>query len=161
MESLFFKKSRSPSEAAAEVIDIDVTPVMNVFIILIPFLISMAVFTHLSIIEFSLPPNVGVGLDEAAGKPKLKLTIVVAKKYLAISHGENLLDSIPVNGNEYEELYKKLLARRETADIRDELVVAVADAIPFQQVINVMDRCRDAGFEKVGLSSAPEEAERL
>ena len=33
---------------AAEVADLDVTPVMNMFIILIPFLVSMAAFTHLA-----------------------------------------------------------------------------------------------------------------
>ena len=55
---LSFLNHQPPSEAA-DVADLDVTPVMNMFVILIPFLVSMAVFAHVSIIEFSLPPNVG------------------------------------------------------------------------------------------------------
>jgi biopolymer transport protein ExbD len=156
-------KRKTPSDAATEVIDIDVTPVMNVFIILIPFLVSMAVFTHLSIIEFSLPPNVGVNLDESQGKPKLKLTVVIHREYLAITHGEEMLDSIPRAGEDYnyEMLYAQLGVFREKSGIRDEIVVAVQDPIRFRYVVRVMDRCRDAGYEKIGLSSAPETREGL
>ena len=49
-----FRSSHPPSQTIDNA-DVDVTPVMNVFIILIPFLVSMAVFTHHAIVEFSLP----------------------------------------------------------------------------------------------------------
>ncbi len=152
----FIKKTRSPSEAASEVIDIDVTPVMNMFVILIPFLVSVAVFAHLSIIEFSLPPNVGASLDNPSSKPKLKITVVVALDFLAITYGENMLDSIPRAEEEYDysSLYQKLLLHKEEYKIKDEIVVAVRDKVRFKFVVNVMDKCREAGFIKVGLSSA-------
>ena len=44
-----------------EQIDLDVTPVMNLFMVLIPFLVSMAVFTHIAVIDFSLPPGDAAG----------------------------------------------------------------------------------------------------
>ena len=66
-------KTPPPSDAEEDT-EVDVAPVMNMFIILVTFLISMAVFTHMAILEFSLPPNVGTGLDQSQGKPKLKLT---------------------------------------------------------------------------------------
>jgi biopolymer transport protein ExbD len=159
----FVKTTRTPSDAASEVINIDVTPVMNMFVILIPFLVSVAVFTQLSIIDFSLPPNVGTGLDDSKGKPKLKITVVVTPQYLAITHGAKMLDSIAVSDGEYnyETFYTQLLLRREESDIKDEVVVAVRDVIRFKYVVNVMDRCRDAGFKKVGLSSATEEPEKV
>ena len=163
MNLTFSKRNPSPSEVASETIDIDVTPVMNMFIILIPFLVSLAVFTHLTIIDFSLPPNVGMGLDASEGKPKLKITVVVTAGYFAITHGDAMLDSIPVQNGEYDYtlLSKQLAVRRMEVDIKDEVIVAVQDAIRFKHVVKAMDRCRDAGFEKVGLSSAPEETESL
>lgn len=163
MSLTFIKNTRSPSTAASEIIDIDVTPIMNMFVILIPFLVSMAVFTHLTILEFSLPPNVGAGLDKSMGKPKLKITIVISDTYLAITHGELMLDSIGIVNDEYDyALFKeKLLLRRDGVDIKNEVVVAVGDRIKFKNVVTVMDRCREAGFEKVGLSSAPEKVETL
>lgn len=163
MNLAFSKRNLAPSEVASEIIDIDVTPVMNMFIILIPFLVSVAVFTHLTIIEFSLPPNVGMGLDTSEGKPKLKMTVVVTSDYLAITHGDAMLDSIPVVNGEYDytSFSKKLSIHRKEIDIKNEVIVAVRDAVRFKYVVKVMDRCRDAGFEKVGLSSAPEETESL
>ncbi len=163
MNLSFSKRNRTPSETAEEVIDIDVTPVMNMFIILVPFLVSMAVFTQMTIIDFSLPPNVGIGLDTSKGKPKLKITVVINKEYCAVTHGERMLDSIPRIGEEYdyEKLSTQITLRRKDVDIKDELVVAVQDAIRFKYVVKVMDRCRDAGFTKVGLSSAPENVESL
>jgi biopolymer transport protein ExbD len=156
----FMRSLRPPSEAA-DTIDIDITPVMNMFIILIPFLVSMAVFTQLAIIEFSLPPNVGTGLDSSAGKPKLKLTVVVAPSFCAVTYGDKMLDSLACTGGEYdlERLEERLRERRAGADISDEVIVASQDAIQFEKIVAVMDRCRDAGFEKIGLSSATQQPE--
>ena len=58
------KKGFLPSEAIEAEIDVDVKPIMNVLIILIPFLVSVAVYTNLAVIDMSLPPNV----TAAAGK---------------------------------------------------------------------------------------------
>ncbi len=148
-----------PSEVAGDAVELDITPVMNMFIILIPFLVSMAVFTHVYVIDFGLPPNVGVGLDDSEGKPKLKVTVVVAPEFVAITQGENMLDSLPGSEDtfDYVTLGARLAERRETVDIKDEVVVAVRDAVRFQHVVRVMDVCRETGYEKIGLSSATEQ----
>lgn len=155
MSLSLFQKNRPPSDIA-EVPDIDVTPVMNMFVILIPFLVSMAVFTHVSIIDFGLPPNVGSNLDSSQGKPKLKLTILVTNQYLGVTLGEQMLDSIPRTSEAFplQELRNRLAARRPTLEIQDEAIVSVADRVKFKHVVNVMDLCRESGFEKVGLSSS-------
>jgi len=151
---------RSPSDAA-DIPDLDVTPIMNMFIILIPFLVSMAVFTHLSILEFTLPSNAGIGLDDSAGKPELKLTIVVADDHLAITHGENMLDSIPVTNHNYDLITfrNRLSYFRQNVSIRNEAVVAVRDNIKFKHVVHIMDECRSVGFVNIGLSNATSNAE--
>ena len=153
------RNKKLPSHAAGEAIDIDVTPVMNMFIILIPFLVSMATFTHLSIIEFSLPPNVGTGLNTSKGKPVLKVTSVVAPSFLAITLGDSLLDSIPNVDNAFNYATYKLSLQsvHAQAAVDSETVVAVRDQVEFKDVVTVMDICRDVGFSKVGLSSAPDD----
>jgi biopolymer transport protein ExbD len=148
-------KEPPPSEGCEDT-EIDVAPVMNMFIILVTFLISMAVFTHVAILEFTLPPNVGMGLDQSKGKPKLKLTVRLGADYLGIVLGDKLLDSLPViNGDfPFDSLAARLKIRRGETEIQDEIVIASLDAIAFKQVVRVMDICREAGFEKTGLSSA-------
>ncbi|MBD3418812.1 MAG: hypothetical protein GF398_01720 [Chitinivibrionales bacterium] len=155
MRPAFVKSSRSPSEQV-DMPDVDVTPIMNMFIILIPFLVSMAVFTHLSIIELTLPPNVGAGMDDSDGKPRLKLTVVITPEYLALTRGDRMLDSLSVaNGDyNYDALYAGLTRYRDSVDIQDEAILAVRDAVKFKYVVRIMDMCRDAGFSRLGLSSA-------
>jgi biopolymer transport protein ExbD len=145
----------------AEAPDVDVTPMMNIMILLLTILITMSVFTRISMLSFSLPPNVGTGLNSDSGKPKLKMTVVVTPHYYAITYGDKMLDSIPVTENEsgYSILKERILQRKAVAEITDEAVVAVRDKVRFQSMVKVMDICRECGFEKVGISSATENAE--
>jgi biopolymer transport protein ExbD len=159
---LFFKKTAYPSEAAGDVHELDLTPFMSVFVILLPYLITMVVFTHLAFLRFSLPPNVGAGLGNMSEKPKLKITVVVAQDFLAITYGETMLDSIAsINGEYNVTLFsEKLKQRKAVTDLQDELVVASRDRVRFKHVVKVMDLCRDAGFQKIGLSQATQNAEK-
>jgi biopolymer transport protein ExbD len=161
MEFSFFRHSHPLSEPAEDN-EIDIAPVMNMFIILVTFLISMAVFTHVAILEFTLPPNVNAGLDKSKGKPKLRLTVRVGSDYVGVVLGDRLLDSLPVEKGAFPfaALAEKIKARRGETALQDEIVIASCDDIAFKQVVRVMDICRGAGFSKVGLSSAtinPEE----
>ena len=154
------KKGFLPSEVIEAEIDVDVKPIMNVLIILIPFLVSVAVYTNLAVIDMSLPPNVTAAAapGTANEKPKVKITVLVAQSYCLITLGESLLDSIPRTGDEYpyEVLASKLQVRRAGADVKDEVIVAPRDGIHFRYVVRVMDACKRTGFEKVSLASATE-----
>jgi len=152
-------KTVAPSSVIESEIDVDVKPMMNVLIILIPFLVSLAVYTRLAVIDMSLPPDVsGISAGQTE-KPKVKLTVVISKQSLCITSGENLLDSIPVAAGAdypYDILNTKLASRRQSADVKDEVVVAPHDGIHFKYVVKVMDACKKTGFEKVSLASAAE-----
>jgi len=150
-----FRENRIPSDSYEDT-EIDVAPVMNMFIILVTFLISMAVFTHVSILEFSLPPNVNAGLDQSQGKPKVKLTVRLGSDYIGVVMGEKLLDSLPASANvfPFDSLAARLKVRRAETAVQDEIIIASRDEIAFKQVVRVMDICREAGFTKTGLSSA-------
>lgn len=156
----FFRSSR-PSEIADEDVELDITPLMNIFIILVAFLISMAIFTRLAIVEFSLPPNVNSEMNSSDHKPMPKLTVRLDSKYIGIVLGDKILDSLPViNGQfPFDELSKKLIFRNSENNSSKEIVVASVDQIPFKLIVRAMDICRGAGFEKVGLSSATEDPE--
>lgn len=140
-----------------DTIDIDVTPVMNMFVILIPFLVTMAVFTHLAMLRFELPSDVSSAQSSAGQKPQLKLTVVVEPSFLAITYGEKMLDSLALatESEALERLTQTLQGRRHSVDASDQAVVAVNDAVDFQRVVRVMDAVRSAGFSAVGLSAAP------
>jgi biopolymer transport protein ExbD len=167
------KKSFVPSDALEAEIDIDVKPMMNVLLILIPFLVSVSVYTRLSIVEMSLPPNVTGASSTQSGKPKLKLTVVVATQFVSITYGEKMLDSLALTNDKaligphgisawskpdyaYERLLALLKDRRGAVDEKGEVIVASRDGISFKYVVRIMDACKKAGFEKVSLASATE-----
>jgi len=150
-----FKMSRPPSEMAEA--DVDVTPVMNMFVILIPFLVSMAVFTQVAIIDFSVPSDVGQAVGQPSGKPKLKLTVLLTESFLGVVEGDNLLDSLPMTDNgqyAFDSLKSVLSRRRPQSDFPDEVVVAVRDGIAFKYAVRAMDVSRESGFTKIGISGA-------
>ena len=138
------------SQSVEEVIDIDVTPVMNMFVVLIPFLISMAVFSHIVVQKFSLPPNSSSSLNQSKGPTKLKLTVTISPNYMLITRGGKLIDSLKYG--EYEKL-SEILLEIKANDTLNSAVVSVNDSIEFQDVITVMDKCRESGYTKVGISS--------
>ncbi len=150
-----------PSEAADESMDIDVTPIMNMFVVLIPFLVSMAVFTHLSVHEFYLPSEAGSALNQSDGPVKLKTTVVLSEEALLVSVGGETVDSLPlVDGlYQFEALPTTLLKARDLSSDKEKSVVSVRDKVAFKHVVAVMDLCREAGFTGVGLASAPEEVQ--
>jgi biopolymer transport protein ExbD len=41
--------------------------------------------------------------------------------------------------------------------MQDQAIVAVQDGVAFKHVVAVMDRCREAGFVHIGLSSATDD----
>ncbi len=156
MSSPSFIKRKPPSEAAAE-IELDLTPMMSMFLILLPFLVSMAVLTHLTIIEFSLPPNVNAGsAGPSTEKPRLKLTMVMTPHYLLVTHGDRLLDSLPnIDGSyDFRRVTDVLVRRKQELNLENELVVASRDQVRLKNIVTLMDKCKAAGFEKIGLSSA-------
>lgn len=154
MHLSFFRTSR-PSEVNDEELELDITPLMNIFIVLVAFLISMTIFTRLAIVEFSLPPNVNSSMISSDQKPVPKLTVRLDENYIGVILGEQMLDSLPVQNGEvpFDDLSKKL-ALQNNKSPNKEIIVASVDKIPFQLIVHTMDICRSAGFEKVGLSSA-------
>lgn len=69
-----------------EVKDIDLLPVMNLFSILIPFLLSVAVFERLGILEISMPERsaVSTAQSDVPDPGNLNLTLIVTDKYLTV-----------------------------------------------------------------------------
>ncbi|MDR0305060.1 MAG: biopolymer transporter ExbD [Chitinispirillales bacterium] len=138
-------------------IDIDVKPVMNMFVILIPFLVSMAVFSHIAIHQFYLPPD--AANSDKTGKVELKSTVVIDTNYLLVTVGSDMIDSLPIVDFDKERLINSLINAKEISNDKEKAVVSVKDAVTFDWVVKIMDICKESGFLQTGLSSAPNSAD--
>ncbi len=76
--------------------DLDLLPFMNLFAILIPFLLSVAVFEKLGILELNLPKRGMPTPDNSQNMVdplKLNLTLIVTDEYLTVGAGGGFLPS--------------------------------------------------------------------
>lgn len=137
--------ARRPSRQA-DTADVDVTPVMNMFIILVPFLISMAVFTQVASQPFTLPASDGP--QQAITADALPLTVVLRADGVLIARGDRELAAFPADQTG---LAAALAAERALGG-PDQVVVAVDDAIACAAVVRCLDACRAAGYANVGLA---------
>jgi biopolymer transport protein ExbD len=134
---------------------VDVTPVMNLFVVLIPFLVSTAVFSHLGSHRFRLPGNEPAGKAQTA--EQLPLLVALRAGALELSRGDAVYLAL---GGEIGAEQRRSRLGAELGALRAapggellRVVVAVDDAVIAQEVVACLDVCRQAGFREVGLAA--------
>jgi biopolymer transport protein ExbD len=144
-----------------EEIPLDIRPVMNLMVVLIPILLFSAEFVKLSIRELNLPPaSSGEGIGDQKKPPehekRLFLTVLISKRGFYIGTKGGFLSgegksenepSIPINEDgsyDYQLLQEKLIDLKEKiidqgfADEKSAILSAEAD-IPYKDIVKAMD----------------------
>ena len=154
-----FKPSlrRSHSQDSAEP---NLTPIMNLMVVLIPLLLTSAQFIKLGIIELNLPPSVGPGsalVDLPKEKErKLDMGITISEKGFILSSSMAILKgedesgvSIPLTPNgeyDYEKLNNKLMLIKTRVEDKfpdaDKVVIMAESEIVYQVLVSTMDAAR-------------------
>jgi len=133
--------------------ELNITPVMNIFLILVPFLMLTAVFVKISILEFSLP-----GADQAKSDSQVPLPVVTI---LSITDKGFELKSkdfkIPLIEKEkevfdFEALVEKLVEVKAKYQGSEDIIIAPQATIKYDIIIKVMDSCRENGFPNISIS---------
>lgn len=147
------KRVKKSTSREIELIDLDVTPVMNLFMVLIPFLVSMAVFTHIAAIDFSLPPAQTEDAETEESK-ELDISIVVTGKGFRIVGTGKKLDMIPrIKGRyQFDQLRVLLKAIKFEYPSQQSVVLVVEAEVLYDDIIQFMDVCRESQFPDIGLS---------
>jgi biopolymer transport protein ExbD len=136
-----------------ELVELDVTPVMNLFMVLIPFLVSMAVFTQVAIIDFNLPP--GQSTNQQAGETKeLDISIVITNSGFRIVGTGKKLDLVPRWRGEYQfdKLRALLKAIKFQYPSQKSVVLVLDNEVLYDDIVKFMDVCRESQFPDIGLS---------
>lgn len=143
-------------------IDLDMTPMMNMLIILISFLVTMVVFTQLAVIKFNLPPQQGGGSgdeakaapDSAAKGPSVDITVLVTENGFQIIGEGRKLDPIPKGTKDYDyaRLGQFMRKLKEEYPASEDVVLLIDSAIAYQDIITTMDVMRENRFPNILLS---------
>ncbi len=147
------KRAKKSMSKEVETFDLDVTPVMNLFMVLIPFLVSMAVFTHLAVVDFSLPPSQSESGTEKESK-ELDISIVVTSSGFRIVGTGKKLDLVPrIKGKyQFQQLRILLKAIKFEYPSQKSVVLVLDGNVLYDDIIKFMDICRESQFPDIGLS---------
>ena len=139
------KKRLSHSTVDSE---LNITPIMNVLIILIPFLVSMAVFTHYSVLKLNIDDKLNTATDNYVPS----LDIYLFNTGFQIKFEDKVL-SKQLNDSSYNLL--KEWFTQNSLKIKDikEVTLFTQDNIIFEKIVKVMDFCEQAGLKKIAFSS--------
>ncbi len=147
-------------QSDAAPIDLDMTPMMNMLIILISFLVTMVVFTQLSVIKFNLPPS-GAGEaseDTTAPNPSavkdVDITVVISENGFQVVGEGRKLDPIPkgTQGYDFPRLGQFMKNLKTEYPTSESVVLLIDSTIEYQDIIHSMDVVRENKFSKILLS---------
>ncbi|RMD95082.1 MAG: biopolymer transporter ExbD [Calditrichaeota bacterium] len=143
-----------------EQVEPNLTPIMNLMVVLIPLLLTSAEFIKIGSLELNLPPAAGP-VREAMQKPQektrtLDLTVSITQEGFYISSALAVLrpkdgtgPSIPKKADgsfDFDQLSKKLLEIKEKAEGKfpdlENIIIQAEPEIDYQTLVSTMDASR-------------------
>lgn len=128
--------------------DLDLTPMMNLMVVLAPFLLITAVFTRLAVLEIYLPPPASAELMSKMPLPEeqLVLTISITEKGLVVANGSKIISLVQVtpSGHDLQSLSAVLQQIKARFPAVDNAIILSKPDISYEQLVQVMDASRIA-----------------
>jgi len=132
----------------------DLTPVMNLFVAMIPFLLLAVSFYTVSVIPTTLPTHTENTSDIAASRASVTVSIVMNDEGFSITAMSAVLTeeelaglsrNIPKREGHYDQeaLLEALQAIKRRYQESDTAILLPVEGVPFDQVVRVMDTARE------------------
>ncbi len=144
-----YKRRREAAEEKDIMELLNLTPMMDVFTVLVVFLLVTAVFTSITIMELSVPTNAG---GSAANKPNFAIEVIIRKTGLEIGNGSSVQAAIPKKDGSYDiKLLSEMLLRLKAQyPGKEDATILMEPKIEYDYLIQVMDAVRGAEVRAEG-----------
>jgi len=135
MRSLLIRKERKPAELL-------LVPMIDIFTVLVTFLLMTAVFSRIAIMQIDLPSSVAAKPEE----PKFRLEVIVRQDGFELSDGKQPLGTIPKVSGVYDlkALTESVLAVKREHPTSEDASVLSEPKVPYDELIQAMDAIRSA-----------------
>lgn len=156
MARLRRKKKAEPAET--DIMELlNLTPMMDVFTVLVVFLLITAVFTSITIMDLSVPTGAA---GAASIKPNFAIEVIVRQAGLEIANGKAVEAAIPKKDGKYDldTLSEMLNALKAKYPEKEDATVLMEPKIEYDYLVQVMDTVRGAQtplFPKISIGDAP------
>lgn len=134
-------------------VDLDVTAFMNLMVILVPCLLSLAVFTHISILELKIPRTGSASTAEPQqpSEPPLSIEITLRNKIISVSDNRmGVIKSFPQTEGKHDlpALSRLLQNMKDKVPDKKDIILLVEQDVSYEAVVHTMETLRLA---KVGV----------
>lgn len=146
LQGSFVNRVRKPAEVM-------LVPMIDIFVVLVTFLLMTAVFSRITILQLDLPSANDSG---ASAPPAFRLEVIVRESGFELTNGETLIAALPKVDGEYDWRMLSELAmqlKRENPDVTDASVLMERE-VQYDYLIQVMDAIRSAEVASDGGSAA-------
>jgi len=125
-------------------VELNITAFMNLMVVLVPFLLMTAVFSHITILDLNLPPP-GAKDTKQPKKPPYELRITIRKNMLVLSDNQlGLIQRIPVKGKEHNFAKLKETLKQVKARLPEHtnITILAEQLTSYDDLIRAMDSSR-------------------
>jgi len=146
---------------AEKPVDLNMVPIMNLFLAMIPFLLMCAAFFQVSVINASVPALSEGGDEGSEPKKELqKITLQLQITYSGFTISasgdqspdelKNLAGTIPKKGNQYdfEKLAERAKALHDKYPKSDTVIFLPAKGVLYETLVQAMDATRERIVDK-------------
>src|SRR5574341_46361 len=128
---------------------LNLTPMMDIFTVMVVFLLITAVFTRITIMELSVPTNAG---GSALNTPNFAIEVIVRKAGLEIANGSSVQAAIPKKDDQYDmQMLPEMLTRlKALSPEKEDATVLLEPDIEYDHLIQIMDAVRGAAVQAEG-----------
>lgn len=126
-----------------EAADLDVTPFMNLMIVLVPVLLLSMVFTHTTVIDLNFPAGEAAGGEVDPNAIHLEVSVYADRLVVADGRG-GLIKSLPKVEGEYNfaELSLVMQELKRRMPEKEDITVLLTEDTNYQTLVSVMDKVR-------------------
>lgn len=131
--------------------ELNITAFLNLMVILVPFLLMTAVFSHLTILDLNLP-SAKDNKSSGGKKPKFDLKIVIRNNDMLVSDGRRIIKNISYRKGQHDyELLSKVI-QKVKASYPDKRAITILSqqTTPYNNLIQVMDAVRSVHVMQKG-----------
>ena len=127
------RRARKPSELL-------LVPMIDIFTVLVTFLLMTAVFSRITIVQLDLPS----ASDGKVTEPAFRLEVIVRKEGFELTNGTASIAAVPkVNGEyDFKTLSTLALSLKREHQETDTASVLMEAAVPYDNLIQAMDAIR-------------------
>ena len=118
-------------------------PMIDIFTVLVTFLLMTAVFSRITIMELDLP---SAAVGAVAPEPEFRLEVILRAGGFELTNGTSVIATVPKAGGEYDLAALSKLAqslKREHPDV-DDASILLEPRVEYDDLIQVMDAIRSA-----------------